>query len=163
VSLWIELKVLGKLRRDSMKRLVTLFFLSSRRFNKKGFTLIELITVVGIIAILGVAIMPVLTGAKDKALQARYLSDCKTIISAVEIYNATITTDTEAIGNDTTIALVKNKLFENTDLNKRFLKNWPSKFPEALTGSDKKYVDIVNYISTLTNTSTTQVTSSNGS
>jgi prepilin-type N-terminal cleavage/methylation domain-containing protein len=123
----------------------SLRILNGQKQNKRGFSLIELMIVIGIIAILSVAILPSVTGAKEKATQARYLSDCKTIISAVEVYNAL--NSSESINDTTTIADLKKKLYDDLiNSNDRYLKNWPDKFPSALLGADKKYSDLVSFV-----------------
>ncbi len=56
--------------------------------NRKGFTLVELLVVVAIIAILAAALVPRLLGYTDRARQARAMSDLGTMKTVVEIYTA---------------------------------------------------------------------------
>jgi general secretion pathway protein G len=56
--------------------------------NKKGFTLVELLVVVAIIAILAAALVPRLLGYTDRARQARAMSDLGTMKTVIETYTA---------------------------------------------------------------------------
>lgn len=130
--------------RNLMNRLFKLLVSKGIKHKNKGFTLVELITVIGIIGILSVAIIPTVTGAKEKAMKAKYMSDCKTIVTAVEIYNAMSSTD--SIGDSTTIEQVKTKLLSAEAEDYRYLKAWPKKLPEELGGTGKTYKNIVEYV-----------------
>lgn len=115
-----------------------------KRCKNRGFSLIELIAVIGIIAILSVAILPTVTGSKNKAMKARYLSDCKNIISAVEIYNATSSSDN--ITEATTIEQLETKLVSGMNENDRYLKKWPEKLPSELEDANSTYGELLNYV-----------------
>lgn len=54
----------------------------------KGFTLIELIIVIAIIGILALIIIPQVIGYTNKARNGTAVSDAKTLISAIDTYNA---------------------------------------------------------------------------
>ena len=54
---------------------------------KRGFTMVELIIVVAIIAVLASIIMPKMTGARDKAKIKACIVNLKTIGIAMETYN----------------------------------------------------------------------------
>lgn len=56
--------------------------------RKKGFTLIELLVVVAIIGILAAVVMSSLNSAREKARDARRMSDIKEIGKAIELYIA---------------------------------------------------------------------------
>ena len=56
--------------------------------NRKGFTLVELLVVVAIIAILAAALVPRLLGYTDRARQARAMSDLGTMKTVIETYTA---------------------------------------------------------------------------
>lgn len=53
------------------------------RTSKKGFTLVELLVVIGIIGILAAIILPKFTGYTDKALQKNALSDARSIYTQI--------------------------------------------------------------------------------
>lgn len=56
--------------------------------RKKGFTLIELIAVIAILVILGAILVPNVLGYRKKAEKANIQTSAKTIISAIDTYNA---------------------------------------------------------------------------
>ncbi|WP_159432389.1 prepilin-type N-terminal cleavage/methylation domain-containing protein [Caldanaerobius fijiensis] len=56
--------------------------------NNKGFTLVELLVVVAIIAILAAVLVPRLLGYTDRARQARAMSDLGTMKTVIETYTA---------------------------------------------------------------------------
>lgn len=55
----------------------------------RGFTLIELLVVIGIIAMLSSVVLASLSGARTKALDARRLSDLRTLVTSLELYRST--------------------------------------------------------------------------
>ena len=54
--------------------------------NKKGFTIIEILVVVGIIGLLAVFLVPNILGAKDRAKEAAVKSVLRSVQLAVEAY-----------------------------------------------------------------------------
>ncbi|MDP2647892.1 MAG: type II secretion system protein [Candidatus Yanofskybacteria bacterium] len=59
----------------------------SRRFNlSRGFTLVELLVVIGIIGVLATLVLVQLGGARARARDAKRISDVSQLRSAVELY-----------------------------------------------------------------------------
>lgn len=56
--------------------------------KKKGFTLIELIIVIAILAILAMILVPMIGGYRDKAEKSNIQASAKTVLSAMQAYNA---------------------------------------------------------------------------
>lgn len=55
-----------------------------RKNKKKGFTLVELMIVVVIMVILAAAASPIFKGYLDRAKQARYLAECRSVYVATQ-------------------------------------------------------------------------------
>ena len=56
--------------------------------KKKGFTLVELIAVIAILGILATILVPNIKGYTAKANKSKAIADAKTIVNAVDAYNA---------------------------------------------------------------------------
>ena len=119
--------------------------------DQKGFTLVELIVVLVILAIMAALLAPALLGYIDKARNSKYLEECRAIVTAVQAVND----ERYAKGGD------EVKLTETTDINAVNDLVYPTKvttgtvkYKTSGTGaSDKekardKY--IVDYISSVT-------------
>lgn len=52
--------------------------------NKKGFTLVELIVVLVILAIMAALLVPALTGYIDKANQEKVIAECRSVVMAAQ-------------------------------------------------------------------------------
>ena len=100
----------------------------TKKRKKKGFTLVELMAVVAIIAILAVVLVPTVKGYIERSKKTAVISQARSVISAIEIYNATASDeikdtasvssvvtkidelnskDVSKLGSDTTIAEVR--------------------------------------------------------
>lgn len=76
---------------------------------KKGFTLVELIVVIAILAILAIVLVPRISGYQEKARKSTYQQSAKTILDAVEAYNAD-KTDSDKIKGGDTVAKALSKI-----------------------------------------------------
>ena len=79
---------------------------SKMKQNKKGFTLIELVVVMCIIAILASALIPQISGYITEAKKMKVLEQSRSIVMAVETYNLK---SKSKISNSETINNIKNK------------------------------------------------------
>lgn len=59
-----------------------------QRKRKSGFTLIEVIVVIAILAILGAILVPNVLGYRKKAEKSNIQTSAKTVMSAIEAYNS---------------------------------------------------------------------------
>jgi general secretion pathway protein G len=69
---------------------MTLMNLKKKAKKGKGFTLVELLVVVAILAILAAALLPKFLGYTDKAREAQIMADLSTMKSVVEIHAADV-------------------------------------------------------------------------
>lgn len=72
------------------------------RKKKKGFTLIEVIVVIAILAILGAILVPNVLGYRQKAEKSNIQTSAKTIVSAIDAYNADKDNIADEIGDNPT-------------------------------------------------------------
>ena len=81
--------------------------------KKKGFTLIELMAVIAIIAILAAVLVPTVSGYINRSKKTAIITQVRTIVNAVESYNATSTSginDNDQLGSPTGNDTAANKL-----------------------------------------------------
>jgi prepilin-type N-terminal cleavage/methylation domain-containing protein len=65
------------------------------RFNKRGFTLVELIVVIAILAVLAVTAVMAIGNLSEEARLASLRADCNTAVRALNTYNALINSGSE--------------------------------------------------------------------
>lgn len=80
--------------------------------RKKGFTLVELIAVMTIVAILALMIVPSITNYKHKAVKTDIISSGKVILNAVDAINAEKLGKEEIIKQDDEVG----KILENSEV-----------------------------------------------
>ncbi|MCR4946485.1 MAG: prepilin-type N-terminal cleavage/methylation domain-containing protein [Lachnospiraceae bacterium] len=122
--------------------------------DQKGFTLVELIVVLVILAIMAALLAPALLGYIDKARTSKYLEECRSIYTATQaIYD-----EHYAKGNSTftftsggTDLDELNKLVYPTVATSITIKTLEQK--KGTANADKKDTYIIDYISALTFTS----------
>ena len=78
-----------------------------KKNNKKGFTLVELVIVVAVMAILVAVAIPTIGSITGKATAAVYDSNCRTIESVIKLEEAE-----HAAGNDGTVTLATSDIQE---------------------------------------------------
>lgn len=86
-----------------MKTIINFFKIKSNLKNKKkGFTLIELVAVMAIIAILSAAFIPIFGNYITQAKKVSILNEAKSIVTAYESvkYKSTTKNENETIGSD---------------------------------------------------------------
>lgn len=70
--------------------------------KKKGFTLIELMAVIAIIAILAAVLVPTVTGYINRSKKTAIITECRTVMNAIETYNAVTSTKIDTTVTATT-------------------------------------------------------------
>lgn len=89
----------------------------SKNKKCKGFTLIELVAVMAIIAVLAAAFVPKISGYMDEAKKVSVLTEAKNVVTA---YEATLLTSS-TLSESSTISTViskSNNLLASSDINK---------------------------------------------
>jgi len=99
---------------------------SNRQKRQTGFTLIEIMVVVAIIAILGAAVVPRIMDNPDKARKVRAANDIGTIAQALEMYK------------------LDNFNYPSTDQSLQALVEKPAGDPEPANWQDGGYIQKLN-------------------
>lgn len=94
----------------------------NKNIRQSGFTLIEIMVVIAILAILGAAVVPNLLGNVDKARITRTKTDIASLVSALELYK------------------IDNFNYPSTDQGLQALVEKPLGDPEAANWQDGGYV-----------------------
>lgn len=98
-----------------MKSLVNIKFnKKSNKLKKKGFTLIELVAVLAIIAILSATFVPKFTNYITEAKKVAILNKAKSVVTAYEAVSHKISTDENDTKISTLINLSNSPLDDNT-------------------------------------------------
>lgn len=107
----------------------------TKKRKKKGFTLIELMAVVAIIAILAAVLVPTVNGYIMRAKKTAIITQIRTVVNAVESYDATANTKVSTVSglnlkdiigdttapnkeNTTVINFVAQGLIDSNDVSK---------------------------------------------
>lgn len=105
--------------------------------KKKGFTLIEVIAVIAILAIMGAILVPNVLGYREKAQKSNIQTSAKTIVSAIEAYNSDKGSSAEQIGDNSTSYAGKIQYADGIDklVGENILDN--DKIPDCLKGENE--------------------------
>jgi type IV pilus assembly protein PilA len=116
--------------------------------KSKGFTILELVAVIAIIGIVSIMVVPKVTSHVKTANNTKYLIDAKTIVQAVEIYNAE--NPSSEITGVTTLPDIKTKLIPTSG--KIYLSSWPKELKakggtsNLATTADSSYANLIELI-----------------
>ncbi len=92
-----------------------MFKIMNKKVNQKGFTLIELIVVIAIIAILAAVLLPRFLGFSDSAKKRATQSEARSILTGVETILAEDTYTFNAAGDNTDETAVWNAVGKQFD------------------------------------------------
>jgi type IV pilus assembly protein PilA len=79
------------------------------RKSEEGFTLVELVIVIAILAVLAALLVPRIMGNVEDAKRSQAIADARTIASEITVYNAQAKADEDMITETTEDALGKIK------------------------------------------------------
>ncbi|URZ05778.1 prepilin-type N-terminal cleavage/methylation domain-containing protein [Clostridium felsineum] len=99
-----------------------------KRIKKEGFTLIELIIVIAILAILAAILIPSISQYKMRAEKSNIQASARTLGQAIDAYNAENTDNSIDTYDDSAETLIQNDIK-------------PSKVPGCLKGKTKEEID----------------------
>lgn len=121
--------------------------LEELRKDQKGFTLVELIVVLVILAILAALLVPALLGYIDRARDAKYLEEARSIYTAIQALQ-----DEKYAKNDSPITSLSDATTPHADLDKVNDLVIPTKVKSVTVGAKNAADDHGKYVvSTLTN------------
>lgn len=116
----------------------------NKKSKKKGFSLVELIIVIAILGILAAIITPNVMKFTNSAKVSKAVSDAKTIVSAIDAYNAE-----QVGGTGSSAAIGKDEAADSTKIigSTGSIKSWPSEFGTGVTYTQLTIVaDKANYV-----------------
>lgn len=90
------------------------------RKSEEGFTLVELVIVIAILAVLAALLVPRIMGNMEEAKRSREMSDARTIASEITTYNAMV----EAKGEASNSITVKDGELVGIDKIDRTIPDW---------------------------------------
>ena len=106
--------------------------------NEKGFTLVELIVVIAIMAVLATLLIPRIMGNVSEASKQRDITTAQTLASEITIHNAKALSD-----NDTTTTTIPSKLAADHVLTSEELAASELKLP---TGTEFPSTNVVTVV-----------------
>ena len=71
-----------------------------KKNNKKGFTIVELVIVIAVIAILAAVLIPTFASVTEKAKKSAALQEATSAVTAITVYDLDQDATTPEVGND---------------------------------------------------------------
>lgn len=109
-----------------------------KKSKKKGFTLIELIIVIAILAILALILVPAIGAYRQKAEKSNIQASAKTVMSAIQAYNAEQTDPTKEITAPSSATQGLNLLYADGTLDSNKVPSAVKNCTTVTGGSDYK-------------------------